>query len=61
MATTLQLLRSLDLVHMDLKPDNIMMVDAKKQPFRIKLIDFGFAQHISNIRSGLSVPLCNYR
>ncbi|KAI3360748.1 hypothetical protein L3Q82_012984 [Scortum barcoo] len=47
MATTLQLLSSLGAVHADLKTDNIMMVDCKNQPLRVKMIDFGLAHHVS--------------
>ena len=43
MATALELLRSINIVHADLKPDNIMTVDHTNQPLRVKLIDFGFA------------------
>ncbi|XP_069393811.1 homeodomain-interacting protein kinase 2-like isoform X2 [Paralichthys olivaceus] len=53
MATTLELLRSLDILHTDLKADNIMMVDQLNQPFRIKLIDFGLAGCVAEIESDM--------
>ena len=28
-------------MHADLKPENIMLVDPDRQPFRVKVIDFG--------------------
>lgn len=40
-------LKSLGLIHADLKPENIMLVDPEKQPFRVKVIDFGSATHVS--------------
>jgi len=39
----LQKMRELGLVHADLKPENIMLVDPVRQPFRVKVIDFGSA------------------
>uniref|UniRef100_A0A8D0GTX9 non-specific serine/threonine protein kinase n=1 Tax=Sphenodon punctatus TaxID=8508 RepID=A0A8D0GTX9_SPHPU len=46
-ATALKKLRSLGLIHADLKPENIMLVDPVRQPYRVKVIDFGSASHVS--------------
>lgn len=40
-------LKHLGLIHADLKPENIMLVDPVNQPFRVKVIDFGSASHVS--------------
>lgn len=40
-------LKSLGLIHADLKPENIMLVDPIRQPYRVKVIDFGSASHVS--------------
>jgi serine/threonine protein kinase len=40
-------LKKLGLIHADLKPENIMLVDPIRQPFKIKVIDFGSASHVS--------------
>lgn len=40
-------LKSLGIIHADLKPENIMLVDPEKQPYRVKVIDFGSATHVS--------------
>ncbi|XP_038610489.1 homeodomain-interacting protein kinase 2 isoform X2 [Tachyglossus aculeatus] len=46
-ATALMKLKSLGLIHADLKPENIMLVDPPRQPYRVKVIDFGSASHVS--------------
>ncbi|XP_041852345.1 homeodomain-interacting protein kinase 2 isoform X4 [Melanotaenia boesemani] len=46
-ATALMKLKSLGLIHADLKPENIMLVDPSRQPYRVKVIDFGSASHVS--------------
>nr|XP_006812981.1 PREDICTED: homeodomain-interacting protein kinase 2-like isoform X2 [Saccoglossus kowalevskii] len=40
-------LKNLGLIHADLKPENIMLVDPLRQPYRVKVIDFGSASHVS--------------
>lgn len=42
-ATALLHLNSIGIVHADLKPDNIMVVDSSQRPLRVRLIDFGQA------------------
>lgn len=39
--------QQLGLIHADLKPENIMLVDPIRQPYRVKVIDFGSASHVS--------------
>ncbi|KAG7504300.1 homeodomain-interacting protein kinase 2-like [Solea senegalensis] len=39
----LEALNNIGIMHRDLKLDNIMLVNHKYEPFRIKVIDFGFA------------------
>lgn len=46
-ATALKKLKSMALIHADLKPENIMLVDPVRQPYRVKVIDFGSASHVS--------------
>ncbi|XP_022643697.1 homeodomain-interacting protein kinase 1-like [Varroa destructor] len=45
--TALDKLKTLGLIHADLKPANIMLVDPIRQPFRIKVIDFGLSISVS--------------
>ncbi|XP_054394889.1 homeodomain-interacting protein kinase 4 isoform X1 [Pongo abelii] len=53
---TLQVLRALArlkelaIIHADLKPENIMLVDQTRCPFRVKVIDFGSASIFSEVR-----------
>jgi len=44
-ATTLMKLKQMNLIHSDLKPENIMLVEQERQPFRVKVVDFGSATH----------------
>ncbi|XP_066919823.1 homeodomain-interacting protein kinase 1-like [Clytia hemisphaerica] len=46
-ATTLLKLKQMNLIHSDLKPENIMLVEQERQPFRVKVVDFGSATHTS--------------
>lgn len=51
MATALHYLKSIGIVHGDVKPDNIMIVDSRQQPLKVKLGDFGGAQMTSELDS----------
>lgn len=55
----LKALKSIGVLHRDIKPDHIVFVNHKKELFRIKLIDFGMALSVSKCKSGLFfLPLC---
>uniref|UniRef100_A0A8C8SWV0 non-specific serine/threonine protein kinase n=1 Tax=Pelusios castaneus TaxID=367368 RepID=A0A8C8SWV0_9SAUR len=43
-------LKELSIIHTDLKPENIMLVDQMRYPFRVKVIDFGSASIFSEVR-----------
>ncbi|XP_065511165.1 homeodomain-interacting protein kinase 4 [Caloenas nicobarica] len=43
-------LKELSIIHADLKPENIMLVDHARFPFRVKLIDFGSASVFAEVR-----------
>ncbi|XP_053357066.1 homeodomain-interacting protein kinase 4-like [Clarias gariepinus] len=43
-------LRELAIIHADLKPENIMIVNQQRFPFRVKLIDFGSSSVFSEVR-----------
>ncbi|XP_014834903.1 PREDICTED: homeodomain-interacting protein kinase 2-like [Poecilia mexicana] len=43
LATALEGLKNVQIIHSDLKTNNIMVVDQRKKPLQVKLIDFGLA------------------
>ncbi|XP_053274039.1 homeodomain-interacting protein kinase 3-like [Pleuronectes platessa] len=43
LATALDFMNSAGIIHADLKPDNIMLVDHVRQPLKVKVIDFGIS------------------
>uniref|UniRef100_A0A8D3AZG1 Protein kinase domain-containing protein n=1 Tax=Scophthalmus maximus TaxID=52904 RepID=A0A8D3AZG1_SCOMX len=45
----LEALKNFGIIHMDLNPDNIILVNHNDQPFQIKLIDFGLARPGSQV------------
>lgn len=47
--TALAKLRELAIIHADLKPENIMIVNQQRFPFRVKLIDFGSSSIFSEV------------
>ncbi|CAK72198.1 unnamed protein product (macronuclear) [Paramecium tetraurelia] len=57
---TLNYIHSVGIVHRDLKPENIMIVlDAtKKNVKQVKIIDFGFANFLTNIQTKEGEALC---
>ena len=44
--------QKLGIVHRDLKPDNIIISeDPRTKSMKVKIIDFGFATYINNMKS----------
>lgn len=48
--TALAKLRQLAIIHADLKPENVMIVNQQRFPFRVKLIDFGSSSIFSDVQ-----------
>uniref|UniRef100_A0AAV2J8T2 Protein kinase domain-containing protein n=1 Tax=Knipowitschia caucasica TaxID=637954 RepID=A0AAV2J8T2_KNICA len=46
MAEALMFLKRINVIHGDLKPDNVMMVDHVGKPLQVKIIDFGLARPV---------------
>ncbi|KAE8280298.1 Homeodomain-interacting protein kinase 3 [Larimichthys crocea] len=61
LATALSHLRSIGLVHADLKPDNVMIVDRHQTPLQVRLIDFGLAHPVAAVKPGTCVQTLWYR
>ncbi|KAL7405878.1 hypothetical protein ABVT39_009117 [Epinephelus coioides] len=61
LATALEFIKHAGVVHADLKPENIMMVDHVWQPLRIKIIDFGIACRDPEARTGQILQTLWYR
>uniref|UniRef100_A0A3Q3VR94 Protein kinase domain-containing protein n=1 Tax=Mola mola TaxID=94237 RepID=A0A3Q3VR94_MOLML len=59
--TALSHLNSIGIVHADLKPDNVMVVDRHQQPLKVKLINFGQAQLVSAINPDVPIQTLSYR
>uniref|UniRef100_A0A8D2ZNU7 Protein kinase domain-containing protein n=1 Tax=Scophthalmus maximus TaxID=52904 RepID=A0A8D2ZNU7_SCOMX len=49
MLVALNALKSISLVHADIKPNNIMLVNHKLQPMKVKLIDFGLTIPVNTV------------
>ncbi|XP_037610617.1 homeodomain-interacting protein kinase 1-like [Sebastes umbrosus] len=61
LATALTHLSSIGIVHADIKPENIMVVDRRQQPLKVKLIDFGLAFPASTAKPGVCLQTTWYR
>lgn len=59
--TALWKLKQLRIIHADLKPENIMLVNHSLQPFRVKVIDFGSACYATNAVSAAYLQSRYYR
>ncbi|TWW56171.1 Homeodomain-interacting protein kinase 2 [Takifugu flavidus] len=49
LVTALHHLKTIGIIHMDIKPANVMIVDHHEKPLQVKLVDFGGAQMSGNI------------
>ena len=58
---SLTALKSLGLVHTDIKPNNVMLVDQQRQPSKVKLIDFGMATRVSELKTGHNFQIIGFR
>ncbi|XP_035035080.1 homeodomain-interacting protein kinase 1-like [Hippoglossus stenolepis] len=54
-------LKNIGILHTDLKPDNIMLVNHTNLPFKIKLIDFGLALPVSQLKVGMTMQATAFR
>lgn len=61
LANALNHLKAAGMIHADLKLENVMFVNHRQEPFRVKVIDFGLARTVSTARSGSYIQTCHYR
>ncbi|KAM7371086.1 hypothetical protein PAMP_010582 [Pampus punctatissimus] len=61
LTTALSHLKSIGIVHADLKPDNIMITDRRQQLLKVKLIDFGLARPLIEAKPGICIQTTWYR
>ncbi|XP_047195108.1 homeodomain-interacting protein kinase 1-like [Hippoglossus stenolepis] len=61
LATALLCLEDLDIVHSDIKPENIMVLDKWQKPLQVKLIEFGLARQGPDIHPGSGGQSLLYR
>ncbi|KAG7521482.1 homeodomain-interacting protein kinase 2-like [Solea senegalensis] len=61
MLVALSALKSVRVVHTDIKPDNIMLINHEQLPFKVKLIDFGLAHSTSDMSIGSKHQATLYR
>lgn len=54
-------LKGTGILHTDITPDNIMLVNQNNQPFRVNLIDFGPALPVSKEQVGMTMQACAYK
>uniref|UniRef100_A0A3B3BDS9 Protein kinase domain-containing protein n=1 Tax=Oryzias melastigma TaxID=30732 RepID=A0A3B3BDS9_ORYME len=57
----LKALKSMGLVHADIKPNNLMFVNPGLYPFKVKPIDFGLARKISDLKSTSQIQPLGYK
>ncbi|CAJ1071868.1 homeodomain-interacting protein kinase 1-like isoform X1 [Xyrichtys novacula] len=60
-ANALDHLKTIGMIHADLKLDNVMFVDHQHQPYRVKVIDFGLAEDVSAATVGSNIQTQPYR
>ncbi|XP_070708383.1 homeodomain-interacting protein kinase 3-like [Pempheris klunzingeri] len=61
LAAALSHLSSMGVAHADLKPENVMVVDRRQKPLRVKLIDFGLACPVFPLQPGVCLQTIWYR
>ncbi|XP_018550397.1 homeodomain-interacting protein kinase 1 [Lates calcarifer] len=59
--TAFDALKGIGVVHSDLKPDNVMLVNHSSTPFKVKLIDFGVAFKTTEKTQGMTIQAVPYR
>lgn len=61
LATALDHLKAIGIMHADLKLENVMLVNHAQEPYRVKVIDFGLASEVSAAKIGSYIQTRPYR
>ncbi|XP_049574940.1 homeodomain-interacting protein kinase 1-like [Syngnathus scovelli] len=61
LADMLDHLKVSQIIHADLKMENVMLVNQVQQPYKIKVIDFGLAAQVSTAKQGSLIQTLPYR
>lgn len=61
LANALDHLKAAEIIHADLKLENVMLVNHLQEPYRVKVIDFGLACNTSAARPGSYIQSRAYR
>jgi len=61
MLVALNALKSIGVIHTDIKPDNVMLVNQESKPFKVKLIDFGVADERAELSTGMALQPIPYK
>lgn len=61
MLVALDALKGISGLHTDIQLDNIVLVNQKDRPFRVKLIDFGVALKASEVCTVMTVQPIGFR
>ena len=61
LATAFDALKRIRVIHTDVKPDNIMVVNRWTNPLRVKLIDFGLAMSTTQAWTGMRLQTVYFR
>lgn len=61
LARALDFLKAECFMHADIKLENVMLVNHQREPFRVKLIDFGLAEKVSEVEKGQTLQTLSYR
>lgn len=60
-AKALRHLKAVGVIHGDLRIENVMLVDHGRQPYKVKLTNFGLAREVSAVTPGMRVQGLWYR
>nr|XP_046274229.1 homeodomain-interacting protein kinase 1-like [Scatophagus argus] len=61
LANALEHLKTVGIIHADLKMENVVLVDHVRVPYKVKLIDFGLACDVSAAKPGMYIQSRPYR